>query len=178
MKKFTSILFLLLFIASCNSPINNTDNRTEKTTSADSPQTSTGDPKLDSLLILTEQTPTDTALAMLYYDIAKMYELRDREKAKEYYLKLGILSEQLNWYQGRHLFTAGLSLLLSKEGLSDSAIVANLKKPELIEKKRGLYMQYISIGRSLGMIAMEREWFEQSVQHYSRTSGSLQRKFG
>jgi tetratricopeptide (TPR) repeat protein len=80
--------------------------------------------------------PRDTNLARLYYDIGEMYEDNDFEKAKDYYLKVGNLSEQLDWNTGRYLYSAGFSLMLMREGLADSALVVLLQALELAKKEK------------------------------------------
>jgi tetratricopeptide (TPR) repeat protein len=141
--KIFSIIFSIFFIAGCHSTGNQADeqplNNHEDGTFVlfpDSLWTPTGDAKLDSLLQLAATTPPDTNLAMLYYNIGDKYEDNDFEEAKKYYLKMNALNEQLDWNQGRYWFTIGYALILSRQGLADSAIAVNLRTLELARKEK------------------------------------------
>jgi len=132
---------------------------------ADTVLTATGNAPLDSLLQLAATARQDTVLARLYYDIGLMYEDNDFEKAKAYYLKLHHLSDRLDWSEGRYLFSRGFSLLLTREGLVDSALVVNLQALELAKKEKNERWM-AAINANTGVDYFAKNWYETALQHY------------
>jgi hypothetical protein len=106
------LIILLLFVTGCSSSCSNDSKQNKNTVAEDLSSPPPPNSLIDSLLHMCTHTPADTTLAMLYYQIAETYKHNDLEKAKEYYLKLGELSEQLNWQHGRYLFTKNFTLML------------------------------------------------------------------
>ena len=160
------LLFTALCCFSCN-----TDRRqtlgveTDAVMQADSLFEPTGDAKLDSLLQLAVVTPCDTNLAKLYFDIGRMYDNNDFEKAKEYYQKLEILSEQLDWNKGRYLYLKGILTITWREGLSDSALVICRQALELAKKENN--EEWIAnINFNIGTTYYSKNWFEEALHYY------------
>ncbi|MCL2727280.1 MAG: tetratricopeptide repeat protein [Bacteroidales bacterium] len=132
---------------------------------ADSLWTPTGNAQLDSLLQLAAIAPQDTILAQIYFDIGEIYENTDFEKAKEYYLKTGALSEQLHWNKGRYLYASGFALILTREMLTDSAVVILKKAMEFAKyEKNESWSAYLlhNIGNAYRMTG----WNETALNYY------------
>jgi len=154
-----SILFL--FGVGCRPAHTNIDKQSENMIEI----APTGDAELDSLLFVAAHAPADTNLIMLYNDIAQIYESQDFEKAKEYYLKVRNLSEQLNWHRGYNWYAIGFSMLLGREGLSDSAIVILKRAHELAtEEKNERAMAVLTI--NIATIYKGKIWHETALEHY------------
>jgi len=172
MKIIFNFQFIIVFILllGCNS----TDNRllpihhahsSEALVPPDSLWQPTGNAQLDSLIQATFTAPQDTNLAMLYYQIGDFYEDCDFEKAMEYYSKMGNLCEELDWNQGRFLFTLGYTLVLSRQGLPDSAITLNLQMLELARKEKN--EQWIGrLAFSTGNSYLIKQWYETALVYY------------
>ena len=127
---FNYPLILLLLVTACHSTRNNDnpqfpDIAVDNTIFSLPPDTLnlTWNSKLDSMLHRAAVAPNDTGLAKLYAEIGEMYKNSDFEKAKEFFQKLRILSEKLNWNEGRYLYASGFSDVLYREGLIDSGLV-------------------------------------------------------
>jgi DNA-binding NarL/FixJ family response regulator/signal transduction histidine kinase len=120
---------------------------------------------MDSLLLLATHTPPDTNLVWLYHQIGEKFEDSDFEKAKEYYLKMRNLCDQLNWNQGRYLFTIDYSHILIRGGAVDSAITVNLKALELAKNEHNeLWIGRLSY--STGNAYLLKQWFEIALEYY------------
>ena len=125
----------------------------------------TGNAELDSMLYIAATAKQDTNLARLYYDIGDIYLDNDAQKAKEYYLKLGALSEDLNWNEGRYLFAAGYTDILNREGLTDSSIVIHQKALELAKMEMN-ELQIAKISANIGTCYNYKKWYETAMQYY------------
>ena len=171
-----NLLFIILFVAwycfSCNSNSPN-PNRVQNpvrvelstTLSTDSLFTPTGNAELDSLLQLASVAKQDTNLARLFYQIGDLYEDNNREKGKEYYLKLKSLSEQLDWIEGRLLSASSLSTALCREGLADSALVIISPALELAKrenKEEWIAVLYMNTGNAYQV----KDWYETALRYY------------
>jgi len=169
-------LFIILFVAwycfSCNSNSPN-PNRVQNpvrvelstTLSTDSLFTPTGNAELDSLLQLASVAKQDTNLARLFYQIGDLYEDNNREKGKEYYLKLKSLSEQLDWNEGRLLFASSFSTALCREGLPDSVLV--IISPALELAKRENKEEWIAVlYMNTGNAYLVKDWYETALRYY------------
>ena len=157
---------LILLFAACNNlNINPNERQTQSSFAPDSLWTPTGDVKLDSLLQLAAIAPPDTTLAMLYYQIGDIYENIDFEQAKAYYQKLGNLSEQLEWHRGSILFASGFSLVLMREGASDSALVILQDGYELAKRQNNdLWINELRVNK--GNAYNTKGWYETALTHY------------
>ena len=131
----------------------------------DSLRTPTGDAKLDSLLQIAATAPQDTNLVKLYVNISQLYFYNDAEKAKEYAIKVGILSEALDWNKGRYFHAALFSNLLSREGLSDSALVI-LKQALAVTKQAKDEIWEANILNNTGNTYFAKQWYETSLKYY------------
>jgi len=125
----------------------------------------TGNAKLDSLLRLAAVAKPDTNLAKLYSDIGDIYSENDFEKAKEYYIRLKNLSEKLNWNEGFYLYTDDFSLVLARQGLTDSAIVISSQALDLAKKENN--EKWINKNKiQIGQFYYLRRWNETALQYY------------
>ena len=166
--KRTFCLILMAFAAGCNFTPTNTANQPVANNAiiVDSLKQS-GNSKLDSLLRLTAIAKQDTNLAILYNDIGDIYVNYDYEKAKEYYLKLGALSGQLDWNKGRYLSAAGYTDILNNEGLTDSSLVINQQVLELAKKE--MNEEWIAkISTNIGNCYYYKKWFETALEYYNK----------
>ena len=174
MKKFHLQLVLLLFAVACHSPRNNDHPQLPSIVAVDTLWQPTSNAKLDSLLQLAAVAKQDTVLAQLYYDIGEIYVHTDYQKAKEYYLKLKTLSEELNWNQGLYLFAPVFTDMLNGEGLMDSSIVIHQQVLELAKKE----MNEERIARILANIGISyhyKKWFETALNYYSESLSTFER---
>ena len=154
----------LILLMYCHSPCINDVHQQASIVANDTLFVPTGDAKLDSLLSVASSRQ-DTVLGWLYYDIGERYQDNDFEKAKDYYLKLKDLSEQIDWNKGRYLYSTGYSLILAREGLTDSAIVINLQAFDLAKKEKNeRWMSILNI--NIGNAYLSKEWFETALQYY------------
>ena len=166
-------LILLLFVG-CYSPQDNETKQPQSIVAADSLFEPTGNAELDSLLQLAAIAPQDTNLALLYEQIGDMYQDNDFRKAKEYYLKLGDLSEQLDWSKGRYAFSAGFGLILAREGLVDSSIVINLKALELAKREKNeRWTAHMNV--NTGNAYYSKKWYETALQYYMEALSSYEK---
>ena len=165
------IICILIFVAGCNRSHHNNEKQIQILAS-DSLWKPTGDVLLDSLLQATATATIDTNLALLYYEIAEIYKQNNFGKAKEYYLKLSNLSEQLNWNRGRYLFTKAYTLLLTQEMPQNNTKEVEQRKDGVTEAKDNEVdiskMQTVSIARSLGETLIENLLFEEILQYYMK----------
>ena len=166
----------LMVAAGCSFSGNNNANRQNKqiriatdsvfVSPADSLAQS-GDGRLDSLLRVAATAKQDTNLAKLYYDIGDIYYNYDFGKAKEYYHKVGDLSEKLNWNEGRYLFAASYTDILNREGLMDSSIIIHLQALELAKKE--MNEKWIAkILTNLGNCYNYKKWYETALEYYNK----------
>ncbi|MDR2231685.1 MAG: tetratricopeptide repeat-containing sensor histidine kinase [Tannerella sp.] len=121
--------------------------------------------QLDSMLRVAATAPQDTNLAELYFDIGEIYINFDYEKAKEYYLKMRDLNEQLDWNKGRHWFINGFSVLLARQSLEDSALIVlqhGLEWEREINNKKWI----VETATVAGQIYNVKEWYETALQYY------------
>ena len=168
-------LLLLLLAAACNTSGDPIAHKQPLAAFAhDSLWTPTGYAPLDSLLRLAAVSPQDTTLADLYYKIGTIYSNNNHEKAKEYFLKLSTLSEQLNWNKGRFLFCFGFSGLLSREGLRDSSIVILQNGLEIAKRVNDDIYIATFLG-SLGGIYRAKEWYETALSYSLESIKILER---
>jgi signal transduction histidine kinase len=166
MKNYLLLLVVLLFAIGCNRVAKNNVVKNENfTLQVDSLWAPTGDMLLDSLLQVASTAPKDTNLAKLYCDIGEMYENMDFEKAKEYYLKLKNISEQLTWNEGIYLYAIGFTNLLSREGLTDSAVVILQKAHELAVREKN-EARAVNMIVCKGNAYFSKEWFETALTCY------------
>ena len=165
-------LLFLLFAASCNAP-RNSENQPVETAAViadslwmpDSLFTPTGNAKLDSLLKLAATAKPDTNLAQLYFEIGDLYLNNDPQKAKEYYLKLKTLSEQLNWNIGYYKFAQGFTDVLNSQGLMDSSILIHQKALNLAKaEKNELHTVVILV--NLGNCYNYKKWYKTALNYY------------
>ena len=160
---YIGFLFFVCIIG-CNTPAVQKELPPENIAVVDSMET---DVYIDSLLNLAGSAPQDTNLVVLYHEIGEFYEDYDFETAKYYYLKMGELSNQLDWNKGRYMFAIDYSHLLVREGILDSAIVVNNKAVILAEQENNEYW----IGRihySLGNAFLLKQWFDIALEHYMK----------
>ena len=172
--KASVIIIVVLILTSCGNFGDQANELSQTILAPDSLFESTGNAKLDSLLQLAAVAPQDTILADLYDKIGIIYSNNNYEKAKEYYLKLNTLSEQLNWNKGRYLYYFGFSGLLSKEGLRDSSVVILQNGLEIARNVNDEIYIATFLG-SLGNIYRAIEWYETAL-NYSLESISILEK--
>jgi len=166
MKIHIYILPLLLLFAACSNFTDTPDNKQFQVIPVpDSLKTFIYNTPLDSLLRIASIAPQDTNLAKLYFEIIDIYENEDFEKAKEYYLKLESLIEQLDWNTGRYLYVFSLSNLLIREGLGDSAItlLQNVYDMAMHENNES-YMANSIV--NIGNAYFGKEWYETALPYY------------
>ena len=159
------LVFLFLLIIGCHSPQSNVCQESQNTFNIDSLWVSTDNAELDSLLQLAAIAHRDTHLAKIYADIGEIYENEDSEKAKEYYLKLKNISEQLNWNEGWYLYAVSFANLLNRERLQDSAIMILQQAYELaIHENNELWA--VNIIFSKGNVYFRDEWYQTALTYY------------
>jgi len=166
MRSIIIILFLPLLLSSCNhSPVNPVDKQPQNIFSPDSLWTPTGNAQLDSLLQLAAVTQQDTNLVLLYDQIGDIYKNIDFEKAKEYYLKMEALSEQLDWSKGRYWSAGAFSNILQRERLIDSAVVVLQKALELAKRENN-ELQIAIMLSNIGSSYFFRGWYQMALSYY------------
>ena len=177
-KRATACIFavyaILLFATGCGDK-QQQQQVTNTLSAPDTLWTPTGDAALDSLLQLAATSPQDTNLARLYDKIGDMYESNDFEKAKTYYLKIGELSEQLDWNKGRYLYAGCLSNMLNREGLIDSAIMVIQKALELAVREND-ESNKANMLCNLGNSYYYKEWYEMALNYYMQALPFLERE--
>ncbi|MDR0794939.1 MAG: hypothetical protein LBE79_02625, partial [Tannerella sp.] len=156
---------LLLFSAACHSPRVNDEGQLLSIIASDTLWQSTGNAKLDSLLQLATTAPQDTNLVKVFVQIADLYEFNDFEKAKEYYSKSRDLSNQLDWNWGIYRFYSGVAIVLTREGLMDSALVIARQGVEWA-RKAGNKEWIAALTINTGSICIEKGWNETALQYF------------
>ncbi|MDR2971176.1 MAG: hypothetical protein LBU83_04520, partial [Bacteroidales bacterium] len=158
------ITLILLLFSSCNR-INNPNVGQSVSLCTDSLWTPTGDAELDSLLQLAAVAPQDTTLAELYYKIGFRYYDFDFEKSKEYYIKLGDLSEMLDWKEGYYLYAYGITEILRRENLVDSADVILQKALDLakLDKNESWIASFLFY---MGNNCYFKDWYATALDYY------------
>ena len=173
MKKISLFIIfgILIFGTGCYRTQQSAETQNTTLTTSDSLSGSANQTPLDSLLQWAAIAPLDTNLALVYYDIAEIYKDHDFDKAKQYYLKLNNLSEELDWDNGRYLFTKAYTLLLTQK-MSQENAKEEQRKNEVTETKDNEMdigkMQTVSIARSLGETLIENLLFEEILQYYMK----------
>ena len=166
-------LLIVMLITACN---NFTDKPQLPTSFApDSLLTPTGNVALDSLLQAAALAPQDTNLVKLYNEIGEMYENNDAEKAKEYFLKVGDLSEKLDWNKGRYWCAVDFSNMLIREGLSDSALIIMNKALELAVRENDESWQ-ANILCNIGNSYFYRDWHETALRYFMQALPFLEQE--
>jgi len=138
---------------------------------------SSGNAELDSLLQLVATSKQDTTLARLYYDIADVYyyNQNDFEKAKEYYLKTGALSEQLDWNHGRYIFSAGFTDILNIQGMLDSSIVIHQQTLELAKRENN-ERQIALTSSNLANCYTQKRWNQTALDYFNVALSILEKQ--
>ena len=163
-KNFIPLLFVLMFVG-CGHFSDKQQSENNSFGVPDSLWTSTGDAHLDSLLQVAATAPQDMALAMLYYQIAEKYEDSDFEKATEYFRKMGSLCEQLHWNEGYYMSSIGLSHILIRQGVMDTAIAINLQAIELAKKEQNeLWIGKLAV--NIGNAYLTKQWYDIALNYY------------
>ena len=160
-----SFLFLLLLVILTGCDVSQ-HQQVKNMMATDSLWASTGDTLLDSLLQVSATAPQDTNLARLYFDIGELYVDAEPSKAKDYYLKLRMLSDELNWNKGYYLFAAGYTDVLNREGLTDSSMVIHQQALELAKEERN-ELQIAKISTNIGNCFNYKKWFETALKYYN-----------
>jgi signal transduction histidine kinase len=121
--------------------------------------------QIDSMLHLAAVAPPDTGLARLYYDIGNLYENNDHEKGKYFYLKSEILSKYLHWNEGHWLYGSAFSIMLAREGLTDSALVILSQGLELAKKENneGWTANFLI---NTGTVYFVKEWNQTALSYF------------
>ena len=163
--KVVILLILMLLVATCH-PSGNHDERQAQTTHAnDTLWTPTGNTELDSLLHLAASAKPDTNLAILYEKIGDMYQNNDYEKAKEYYLRLKNLSEQLDWNRGRYGYAVEFANILNRELLADTALVILQQALDLARREKDESWEANFLA-NIGTAYSVKEWHETALSYY------------
>ena len=170
-------LILLLLSSSCHTPGSKDDNQLQSFAVADTLLEPTGNAKLDSLLQLAVVARSDTSLALLYYEIGDVYyfNLNDFEKAKEYYLTTGTLSEQLDWNRGRYLFSAGFTDVLNRHGMMDSSIVIHKQVLEILKKENDEQLIAIATANIANCYLMKK-WYETALTYFNEALSIFEKR--
>ena len=184
-KQHIQLWIVLLLLTACDFSHNNDSqnlNRvqnpvwveTKTILSPDSLFTPSGNPQLDSLLLLAAVAIPDENLAQLYYDIGDLCENNDPERAKGFYLKLNALSDQLDWNQGHWLFAYAFSILLAREGLADSALMVVNQGLDLAKEKN--HTEWIAqLDINMGKIYLVKGWYETALNYFLEAIPYLER---
>ena len=156
---------IMLLIAACSAPQQSAEHSPQNIFIPDSLWTPTGDAELDSLLQLAAISPPDTNLAILYNDIGDIYLGFDIDKAKEYYLKLKALSEELNWSKGRYWYASSITEILNWQRDIDSSLVIHRQALELAQEENN-ELQIAKILSNIGNCYNFKQWYETALQYY------------
>ena len=170
-----SLIFLLLFAVACNFSHNHKDSQFQNTITPFSLLQSTENANLDSLLQLAATSLPDTNLAYLYFDIGTILEDSEFEKAKEYFLKLNHLSEQLDWNKGRYLYAGAFANILIREGFADSAVVI-LQSAIDMAKHLNNEVWTSSLILSEGNAYFIKDWYETALSCYMEALPVIERR--
>ena len=164
-KHFIPLVIVLLFAACTHFSGTRNNGQSQTAFVLDSLFEPTGNAKLDSMLQVAATAPQDTNLVKLYFQIGGMYYYVNYEKAIEYYLKIDTLSEQLDWNKGRCIYYFCISLVLSQEGLIDSAVTVLQKALELAKREKDEWLT-TTIHYSTGNAYFVNGWYETALSHY------------
>ena len=122
--------------------------------------------RLDSLLALLPTSGADTTTALLYLDIGQEYEdTGEKEKAREYYLKLKRLSKSLNFYYGYFQYASRYTDILIKDGYYDSIIIISneaLVLAQKMENRQEETIAKLNLGNGYNM----KGYYETALNHY------------
>jgi len=172
---YFKIIVALICLSGCNTPAIEKKQHLNNNVANDSLFEFNPDMNMDSLLLLIANAPLDTNIAMIYHQIGEMYEDSDFEKAKDCYLKMGKISDQLNWNKGRYIYTVDYSHMLVREGIIDSAIILNSHALELAKNEDDEYW-ICRINYSLGNAYLLKQWFDLSLEHYMKALAIFEKK--
>ncbi|MDR1810355.1 MAG: histidine kinase [Prevotella sp.] len=136
--------------------------------------------QLDSLLILLPSAKKDTATANLYMRIGQEYDYAgQKEKAREYYLKLYSLSKELNFHSGLFRFASRYTDMLIKDGKYDSIVVLCTQTREMAQQlndKRQAAIATINIGNGYnlkGFYTTALNYYFEALSYYEAQGDSL-----
>lgn len=104
---------------------------------------------LDSLLSLLPKTAQDSNKVDLFINIGQQYETSQPHLAREYYLKAGNLSQELNYQLGFCKYAANYTALLNMQGKYDSSLAINFEALKIAEQwgnKMWITKMYFNIG--------------------------------
>ena len=174
-SKYCIPFILLIALTDCQWSCNRYTPMPQNTFVHDSLWTPTGNTQIDSLLQLITVVPRDTTLAFLYYKVGEEYGNTDYEKAKEYYLNLEALSNQLNWKRGRYLSVTSFATILIREYLCDSALVMLQNAYDLaIHESDESWAVHIVF--KMGDAYFIKEWYDAALSCYMQALSFYEKK--
>jgi len=155
----------LLLTVGCNFFKSQDKKQIEKERITNSIYVLSGNKVIDSLLMVIASAPLDTNLALLYYEVADLYEDYDFNNAKKYYQMMERICDLLEWNKGCYMYAIGYSHVLIRQGVVDSALIINSRALEIAKKEKNEFW----IGKlnySMGNVYLTKEWFETALNHY------------
>jgi len=159
------LLFSLLLAVGCSFFKERDKKQIEKERITNSIYVLSGNDVIDSLLIAIASAPLDTNLALLYYEVADLYEDYDFNNAKKYYQMMERICDLLEWNKGCYMYAIGYSHVLIRQGAVDSALIISSRALEMAKKEKNEFW----IGKlnySLGNAYLTKQWFETALNHY------------
>ena len=170
------ITAMLLLTFSCNYSGKNPDMKTiEPPAVIDSLFVPTGNAELDSLFRLAAVAKQDTNLVKLYVETGDLYKNNDFEKAKDYYLKAGKLSDYLDWNEGRYVFAVSFANILNRESLPDSAIIISMQALEFARRENNEgWIGRIAI--IIGDAYFNKDWNETALTFYTEALSIFEKR--
>jgi signal transduction histidine kinase len=159
------LLFSLLLTVGCNFFKSQDKKQIEKERITNSIFVLSGNDVIDSLLIAISTSPLDTNLALLYHDVAELYEDYDFSSAKKYYKMMESICDLLKWNQGYYMYAIGYSHVLTRQGLLDSALIINSHALEVANNENNEFWTG-KLHYSLGNVFLTKQWFETALNHY------------
>ena len=159
------LLFSLLLIGGCDSYKGQEKVQIEKERITNSIYVLSGNYLIDSLLMAISSAPPDTNLALLYYEVAELYEDYDFNNAKKYYQMMERVCDLLEWNQGYYMYAVGYSHVLIRQGVLDSALIISSRALEMAKKEKNEFWTG-KLNYSLGNVYLTKQWFETALNHY------------
>ncbi len=128
----------------------------------------------DSLLRLLPNARQDTALLHLYINIGQQYELDEPEKAKDWYRKAKLLSEEIAYPRGFIKYATNYTAVLNQEAKFDSSLAINRQALEVSHKLNDQRLIGINMA-NVGNVFQYMGIYDSAAYYYERSKPFFER---
>lgn len=128
----------------------------------------------DSLLRLLPSAKEDSSKVLLLINIGQQYEFNDYDRAKQYYLQAGQLSDRIGYKMGKIKFIANYTYILNAEGKFDSSLALNKQSIQLSKEVKDMayigksYANTGNVFQRMSMYDSALVYYEKAKQYFEK----------